>query len=93
MQLYKIIAIVLVAYGISISAAIAESAVGRTTLLMHPSGIPASVKTTENGTISNVDGRIVSKTKDTDLSAHEAAVKELQWSGFQLQKTDPLARQ
>jgi hypothetical protein len=36
-----------------------------------------------------VDGRIVSTIDDTDLSAHLAAVKELQWGGFQLQDADP----
>lgn len=87
MRLYKIIAIVLITHGICITAVAAQSAVGRKTILMHPSGIPASVTTNAEGTISNVDGRIVKKTDDTELSAHEAAVKELQWSGFQLKQT------
>ncbi len=89
MQLYKIIAIVLITHGISVTAVAAQSAIGKTTHLMHPSGIPALVTTTANGTMSNVDGRIVSRTKDTELSAHQAAVKELQWGGFQLQEPVP----
>lgn len=87
MRLYKIWAIALITLGISITAAAAQDANGTITYLMHPSGIPASVTTDRNGTISNVDGRIVSKSEDTALTAHQAAVKELQWSGFQLQET------
>ena len=87
MRLYKIVAIALLTHGISISPISAQSAVGRVTYLMHPSGIPASVTTNKNGTTSNVDGRIVSETEATELSAHQSAVKELQWSGFQLQET------
>lgn len=93
MRLYKIIVIVLITYGISVAAASAQSAVGKKTRLMHPSGIPALVTTNVGGTISNVDGRIVNKTNDTELSAHKAAVKELQWSGFQLQESNTLASQ
>ena len=89
MWLYKFLAVVLITYGISITAALAQSAIGRTTRLMHPSGIPASVTTDNDGTVANVDGRIVSESNKTELSAHEAAVKELQWSGFQLQEPDP----
>ena len=89
MKLYKIIAIALVTHWIIITAAAAQSAVGKTTRLMHPSGIPALVTTNTRGTVSNVDGRIVSTVDDTDLSAHLAAVKELRWSGFQLQEADP----
>lgn len=88
MRLYKIIAIVFIAHGMSIAAAFAQDAIGKTTRLMHPSGIPASVTTDNQGTVANVDGRIVSETNETELSAHEAAVKELQWSGFQLQEPD-----
>ena len=93
MRLYKIVAIALIAHGVSVMPASAQSAVGRVTYLQHPSGIPASVTTNENGTISNVDGRIVSETEETALSAHESAVKELRWSGFQLQETPPQGSQ
>lgn len=93
MRLYKIVAIALITQGISITSVAAQNAVGRITYLMHPSGIPASVTTNDNGTISNVDGRIVSETEETELSAHQAAVKELQWSGFQLQETSPQGSQ
>lgn len=93
MKLYKIIAIVLLAYGFSVTAVAAQSAIGKKTRLMHPSGIPAVVTTNRNGTISNVDGRIVKRTDNTEWSAHEAAVKELRWSGFQLQISGTLASQ
>jgi hypothetical protein len=52
-------------------------------------GIQGLVTTNARGTVSNVDGRIVNTVDDTDLSAHLAAVKELQWGGFQLQEADP----
>lgn len=93
MRLYKLIAIAFIAYVVSVSAVAAQSAIGKRTHLLHPSGIPAVVITNEAGTIANVDGRIVKRTEDTDLSAHEATVKELRWSGFQLQKSNTLARQ
>lgn len=87
MPVHKIIATTFIVLGFSANIACAQSAVGKTTRLMHPSGIPASVATDNGGTTSNVDGRIVSSTKNTDLSTHEEAVKELRWSGFRLQKT------
>lgn len=62
-----------------------QTAIGKTTYLMHPSGIPATVITNARGTVSNIDGRIIRKTKDTAIDAHEKAVKKLRWSGFQLQ--------
>jgi hypothetical protein len=93
MRLYKIVAIALITQGISVMSVAAQNAVGRITYLMHPSGIPASVTTDENGTISNVDGRIVSENEDTELSAHQAAVKELRWSGFQIQDAAPQGSQ
>jgi hypothetical protein len=93
MLLYKIVAIALITHGISVMPVTAQNAVGRITYLMHPSGIPASVTTNENGTISNVDGRIVGETEETGLGAHQSAVKELRWSGFQLQETIPQGSQ
>jgi hypothetical protein len=54
MRLYKIVAIALITQGISVMSVAAQNAVGRITYLMHPSGIPASVTTDENGTLKLV---------------------------------------
>jgi hypothetical protein len=67
--------------------ATAQTVVGTTTHLMHPSGIPATVTTTERGTVTNVEGKDVAKTSETDVRAHLDAVQALVRGGFRLSET------
>lgn len=87
MPVYKILLIVCFYFISCVSVAIAQSALGTTTYLLHPSGIPATVTTTQDGTVTNVDGKDVSTTEDTDQKAHEDAVNALVRGGFRLQRS------
>jgi hypothetical protein len=89
MNAFKVLAVAMLLAILMDVNAIAQSAVGETTHLMHPSGIPATVTTSRSGTVTNVDGRDVAQTKETTVEAHEAAVKELQWGGFRRQDGSP----
>ncbi len=85
MKVYKSLIIAFLCFVSTFLNVMAQNAIGQTTNLLHPSGIPATVTTTQSGTITNVDGKNVARNEDTDLDAHEEAVRELEWSGFRRQ--------